>query len=350
MKKSIISLFTVVAGSILLSGCTVKDFSKTDIESYIKHDLGVTDFELSNEPEEYVGEDNYKDYIWHAKDLKFGFDFTVVNDTFYDAESKRNRLRDDYCAMFVKNYSKPLPDGVNLTYNFEQDYEFTHAFLEGTFVDKAELDSLIEELGQVYSYYEETGFKPSEITYRLYFNCPLTDVAYYKKAVSVGGLLSNYNNVDHDTLYDGFIMTCIDHRYFEALEGFSNEDIDSFIKTNKDVRQLYQDGNPLEGLITSEYGYGVSFATLYEVLKLNGFDVAGNPLNYSFVGTDGSEYAISYLYNDYPYIRQDQEELGYYYMKDGQKTPMEYSFYNHFKISQIEEMTGIKLSDSKVQK
>ncbi len=346
MKKSIISLFTVVAGSILLLGCTVRDFTRKDVKSYIKNDLGIKNFELAEEPEEYVGKDNYTDYIWHVKDLDYGFDFTVVNDTFYSGESRRNQLKDDYCAMFVQNYEKPLPDEVKLSYVFYEEDEYTVAKLAGTFVDKAELDSLLEDVGKVHSYYEGIGFNSASIPYLLYFNCPLTDVPFYKQNASIGGLLSNCNTLDYDAIYDGLIMTCLDHRYFEGLEGFSDEYIDSYINTNKDVRRLYQDGQPLNDLIASEYGYGVSFATLYEVLKLNDYDVTGNPSNYSFVGADGSEYAISYFYNDYPYVRQEQEELGYYYMKDGQKTPMEYSFYNHFKLSQVEKMTGINLSDS----
>lgn len=343
MKKRVLSALLITIGTILV-GCT-QTYGASDIKSYIRNDLGLKKFELSEDTEEYTGEDNYTDIIWHAMDLEHSISFDIIDDYYYEGEACRNQLRNNYLANFASEYEKSLPEDVNLSYSFEDKEDYTVTRLFGTFKNKAELNERMKELDKVYSYYEELGLNSLSISYILTPDSPYinnTSSNLYRGAIS--GMLEKGNTPDED-MYNNMIMECIDHRLFDNLEGISEEEINAFINSNPEVHHLYQDGVMLDGLIASTYGYGVSFATFYEILKQNSFNPSGNAWAYSFIGTDGNEYEISYEFNDYPYVRQDAEELGYYYLKNGEKMPMKYSFYNHFDLSFIEEITGIKLSE-----
>ena len=37
--------------------------------------------------------------------------------------------------------------------------------------------------------------------------------------------------------------------------------------------------------------------------------------------------------------------MGYYYLKDGAQVPMDTSYYDHFEVDEIQEMTGLRLVD-----
>lgn len=340
-KVVLISLASV----FLLAGCS-GNTGRGAVESFVKKDLGLKNFEISSEPEEYAGEDSFKDKIWKVTDLDRGFSFEVIEDTYYSVEARRKRIVSNYDARFVSEYDKSLPEGVKVSYSFESDDEIIIPKLYGSFRNRSELDGLMEDLKTVYSYYKEIEFDSSRICFVFHYDFPLVEnVTFYQDYPSVGGMLEDCLMAKED-LYDDLIMTCVDHRYFEGLEGFSESEIDSFLKKNKDVRPLFQEGTELEGIIASEYGYGVSFGSLYEVLKMNGFDIRGDSRDYSFTGIDGSEYEISYGFNDYPFDNEGHEDFGYYYLKDGEKIPMDHSFYNHFRFGKVEEMTGLELSDS----
>ena len=91
-------------------------------------------------------------------------------------------------------------------------------------------------------------------------------------------------------------------------------------------------------LSLSRYSYGMSFGCLYEVLYREGFEVDGTPEHFTYVGIDGCNYEFSYSFNDYVY---DNGKPGYYYLKDDEKVPMSYYFYNHFRSGFLQEISGL---------
>ena len=65
---------------------------------------------------------------------------------------------------------------------------------------------------------------------------------------------------------------------------------------------------------------------------VDGYDVQGDAHHYSFTAKDGSSYEFSYDF---------RENEAYYYLKDGEKVPMDYYFYNHFVPGRLQSMFGL---------
>jgi hypothetical protein len=91
-----------------------------------------------------------------------------------------------------------------------------------------------------------------------------------------------------------------------------------------------------EDLVCSFFSYGISFSTIYEVLRRTGYPVYGTKDDFTFTGIDGSVYEMSesFIDNDW-----------YYYIKDGEHVPMEAYFYDHFYSGELKEFTGIEVAE-----
>ena len=86
----------------------------------------------------------------------------------------------------------------------------------------------------------------------------------------------------------------------------------------------------------------VSFGTLYEILKREGFDVKGNNEQYSFTDASQSTYEIAYPSDDF--INADgaaNESDQSYVLKNDVSVEREYSY--GFGTSENGEMFGLKL-------
>lgn len=86
----------------------------------------------------------------------------------------------------------------------------------------------------------------------------------------------------------------------------------------------------------------VSFGSLYEIMKREGYPVEGNVHSYTFTGADGAEYEISYDFKSKP----DPDDYGYlwYYLKNGEKIEFDRKHEFGFSFDQVREMTEIELS------
>ena len=163
-----------------------------------------------------------------------------------------------------------------------------------------------------------------------------------------------------DEMLAEYITTILDYRYDTSL--VTEEQIDAALadyemrvgiyRGDAVDRELYEPEKIeyYDDIIANKYYYGISFGSLYEILRREGFDVSGDVWHYSFTGADGSVYEISYdfidsLYTDYDYTPRD----GYYYLRDGEVQTMGAYFHNHFTVREIEELTGLKLVDSIVE-
>jgi hypothetical protein len=128
---------------------------------------------------------------------------------------------------------------------------------------------------------------------------------------------------------------CIDMRYEEQLKEFSEEEIRRCVQYSDHRLGIVQEDGTIvyyDDLVANEYHYGVSFGTMYELLVRNGYPVEGTKDDFAFTARDGSVYEYS---NDF------QENDAYYFIKDGEHVPMEYYFYNHLRVKEVEELTGI---------
>ena len=146
------------------------------------------------------------------------------------------------------------------------------------------------------------------------------------------------------------LLTSIIYRFEDKLSEFTEEEIKEAVESCKYRVAVSKDGTEdgefvfYEDLCGRMYTSAVTFGTLYEILVREGAEVTGDSWHYSFTGADGSVYEVSYDFCDYVFVDKVSpytERNGYYYIKDGEKVPMDYYYYNYFSEKDVFEMTGI---------
>ena len=102
-------------------------------------------------------------------------------------------------------------------------------------------------------------------------------------------------------------------------------------------------------MIGSPRFVGISFGTLYALLKTEGFNPRGNAWHYAVKASDGALLEFSYDFNDLSGFndRQGKLQRGYYYISDGKKVRMSTYYDNHFDASEIEKLTGLSVAEDR---
>ena len=341
-KHRLLLLLLSVLLLCLLSGCRLSHFERSEIVEWTKEEFDEK-VVVSGQYEERTGEDGYVDRVWEAwlkstPDLKF----EIVSDCYYGMESVHHSINTTYynvCGSHVFDLVRAecatgfVPD--------ETQHAFSSYRVKLLYADRAEMEQAIADMETVDEAMKRYGAEDC-IAYTLEYDDPLAEVddtilSETFRTDSLSGAMQQ--------LTDEFILYAADFRL--ALDQFTQEEIEDavehsdqkFLLTRADGTQIsYPD------LAVSRFGYGMSFGTLYEVLKREGFEPQGSPEDFSFVGIDGCEYAFSYRFNDYQHSVEHSPtgyRNGYYYLRDGEIIPMDYYFYNHMRTDKIKEMTGL---------
>ena len=282
-----------------LSGCinvviSTKNEEKTEssidpadkVADYVRDELKIDGAKIDPESKEVKGEDGFTDTLWSVYDEKSDVTFYVSDDSYWPGEMLESSLTDDYD------------------------------------------DSIFEKF--------MSSIKLDDLTYEI--DCK--------------GLIYDYDEAELKSGYEEKYLLCaLDYRFDDAIADFTDQEIKEIVSDSNNVERLgiVKDGKTVmyEDLIANGVGYGVSFGSLYEVLKREGLDVSGTDQHYSFTGKDGHVYEISYDFNDLEtedYKDNDGKMIkGYYYIKDGEKTAMYAYKYNHFTANEIKEITGLEV-------
>lgn len=354
MKNNIkaFSIVIFVFAIMVLYGCTT-EYERSDIIQYVKDNYDIKRFTVSKDYEEYEGKDGYTDKIWTVKvkgDDKLTFH---VHDNFYwGMEALTNSLQDDYESVLVK-YLYEEYDECELLELYTEEDKILYTRLEGEFSDKDELQALFEEAGKFAEYIDERGYDV-EFSVKFKHENPLRNrCEYIVDDGDYNGYIGESDDLEecYANACKEYLLTCLDYRFENQLSEFSDDEIEEALEDYRYCISISRKGETTdeyeyyEDLCASKYAYGVSFATLYEILVREGFDVSGDSWHYSFTGADGSIYEISYDFCDYDYYDDYDYSIrnGYYYMKNGEQVEMKAYFYNHFWTRQIEEMTGLVL-------
>ena len=101
---SVITLSLMLIISLFVFSACGKTYNKEDIEAYVRNELGLTKFVVSNDYKEFVDEEGYTDKVWGVKDLENNIPFHVMNNYYYGMEWVENRLDDDYEYIALKKY------------------------------------------------------------------------------------------------------------------------------------------------------------------------------------------------------------------------------------------------------
>lgn len=289
--------------NLCLTGC-VTEYDRDDVAAYAEEQLKLKHCKVSSNYQEVENQEGYTDHVWTVTDKDNQVEFHIIDYFTWAGETLCNYLRDDYSEAVV--YQK----------KDELDFESLQA-----------------------DFYMENG------RYR-------TIGEYEDTSGDTIGVLSN--EINYQKFLFHYILTSYDYRY-EVIDTFASEDIekalselDRFVGIYEGDKEEWEDYETekiryYDDLVADQYGYGISFSTLYEILKREGFEPEGEPWHYLFVGAEDVFYEISYDFNDYPFESDGEKKYGYYYKKDEEKMPMGYYFYTHFRPYQIEEMTGLKV-------
>lgn len=340
----------LIAGILFLTGCTT-NYKREDIEEYVQRQFGLKDFAVSEEYRICADDDGYDDKIWSVKDNHTGMTFHVIDNYYWSTEWMDNRLEDDYDAALLHFISKDLPETPALEIHLNLEHGIYSADISGSFTDENGLKALWKDLLRLQLYFRKIQHPDLSVRYWFQYLHPVRNAT--GQAWTQGDTWGwAEETADYSEMLGRYVRTVLEYRYPGTYEDLPADQLEHALNDYEfRVRILRADGSIecYDDIIANPDYYGISYGSLYEILLREGFAPEGDPGHYSFTGTDGSIYEISYDFTDYPYTQTDGTiQYGYYYLKNGEQTPMDFYFYHHFETDEIKDMTGLQLYDNAI--
>lgn len=371
-KKSMIAagvLMILIASALLLSGC-VKKYTRSDIKAYARKITGHRELTVSETYKEILeDEEGYLDHLWTVTDEESGITFHVLDDYYWALEAVENKLLDDYDSAVFLSLLKDgkIPKGTRLSLKTEDFSGLADAELVCSFQDMEGLEQCYHDLLTVRTALEQAGFPGLKVVYCVQYSNPIRGAVDYE--IDEGDTTGEVGSVGEEDLAQmrrNYLACALDYRFEDALKEFSQEEIDALVHAQNTVR-IYrpsengpgtEDGEEtlsdapseeacFQGVIGSPKYAGISFGTLYELLRIEGRDPKGNAWHFSVTGADGSRLEFSYDFNDLSGYNDAKGKLqkGYYYMLDDKKVRMSEYYDNHFAASEIAKLTGLRVAE-----
>lgn len=358
MKKKILRIVVPLL-VLMLTGCKAT-VTKSDIKKYVSKTYGLKNFEVNAAPDIVTDSEGLKDEIWKvtAKDSR-EIEFEVLVNRASASIGTTKVLSSNYydrlLAEVIDGYDA---DALTLS---EVDYEgYRTAELVGHFSDGYGLQALFEAAMNLQKAFQKDGIK---LDFRVLF---CMDTPYRDRVDALTGsqgyligegdyrttVRADFSEAEAEQGYAdalaGLVKVALYYGLEDSIAGIPAETLQQIFDKNCTKIGIIRDdsaGNAeyFEGMCANGRGNGISFGNLYKVLVNEGMMPEGNPEHYSFYGADGNTYEISYDFTaDLDY--RGQAHYGYYYLKNGEIVPMRYYFYNHFSPSEVETMTGLRLT------
>ena len=371
-KKSMIAagvLMILIASALLLSGC-VKKYTRSDIKAYARKITGHRELTVSETYKEILeDEEGYLDHLWTVTDEESGITFHVLDDYYWALEAVENKLLDDYESAVFLSLLKDgkIPKGTRLSLKTEDFSGLADAELVCSFQDMEGLEQCYHDLLTVRTALEQAGFPGLKVVYCVQYSNPIRGAVDYE--IDEGDTTGEVGSVGEEDLAQmrrNYLACALDYRFEDALKEFSQEEIDALVHAQNTVsiyrpsenRPGTEDGEEtlsdapseeacFQGVIGSPKYAGISFGTLYELLRIEGRDPKGNAWHFSVTGADGSRLEFSYDFNDLSGYNDAKGKLqkGYYYMLDDKKVRMSEYYDNHFAASEIAKLTGLRVAE-----
>ena len=328
-------LIMTLAVMLILCGCTTK-YDRGDIEKYVRDELGLRGFTVSRTYTEITNsDDGYTDHLWEVTEAD-GTVFFVLDDYYYSLEWVENTLRDNWSAVHVRQYLK----GADLTgFSIDdpvEEHPMAAPEITGTYSSRSELHTIAEKLNKL----ADGCDLDLPILFEIKYDHPYRRIGNYeKKEGDFQGTVRKSEHVTCDYTEEELINLLLDMGYEDRLSEFTEDEIKDYVSKSRHAVGIKEsDGtwHMTDDLVCSYFSYGISFPTIYEVLRRTGYPVYGTKDRFSFTGIDGSTYEMSESF---------VENEWYYYIKDGVHVPMDAYFYDHFNTGKLREMTGIEVSE-----
>lgn len=338
--RGLLLLLTVLL-LCLTTGCTEKN-DRNDIKNYVREELGLRDFDVSETPRELTDtHDPYTSYLWTVTEAD-GTRFLVLDDYYYGAEHVANQLLNNRNDVLVKAFMEkyeaahkaPSSGSENPVIALEVDEELPlkPVSLIGHFRTRKELAELADEIDRI------SAACPEGLTMwvEFLFDFPYRTIGDYEiKDADQWGNVEAGDAFDRTAMDEGLLHLAVDLHLKDILAEFTESEITSYIQSSSNaigVRKPDGSYTIYDDLLSSRYSYGLSFPTIYTILEREGYPVTGSENDFTFTALDGSEYELSLDF---------RENDSYYFIRDGVHVPMEFYFYNHFRVYWLEEKTGI---------
>jgi len=342
MKKSvriIAFLLAMVLCAAALSGCRMNHYDRTEIEKWAEEYFDEP-VNISEDFTQRITEESYTDRVWTATlESHPELEFEIYSHKYYAMESIHHNIETTYHSVYGKYfYDKYISENESFFAPEKEQQANSSYHICAYFTDRAELEEIFSQAEKINAYMKENGVEKC-----LAYYVRLDDILSAVKDTEV------WVRVDPDDPESAFSeingkLCRYASRYRLALDQVTTDELETavaeegfpFVITRADgTQESYPD------LTLVQSGYEMTFGTLYEILRREGFTVDGTADAFSFTGADGSEYEFSYSFNDYPYESEERTLNGYYYLKDGSRMPLQYYHYCHFRSALFTEMTGM---------
>ncbi len=329
----------------LFSSCTV-DYTREDIIQYVKATLNLSHFSVSKTYEPREEEDGYTDRIWTVKNKKTGVVFHVIDDYHWGMETLTNSLSHDYDEAVLHFLRPNLSNLRFLDLRLSTDEQCYEAKIIGRFRNERELKSCYDSLTQLQQTFYRAGYPDLSIQYQLVYLHPLRTAT--EQTIRDGDSFGQTNeSIDYQKIFNKYLLTALDYRYIGTYETFTGEQIFYAIGSEPNRLGIYRSDDAASPeyykTIVAHTYEGISFGSLFEVLKLEGFEPEGNANHYSFTGFDGCRYEFSYSFTEAYQNEWDKEGVGFYYYKDEEKVRLNSFWDTHISLDTVREMTGLHL-------
>ena len=332
---------------VLLAGCTTQ-YEQKDVYRYLKKTYALKDVEVSKERTELTGEDSYADYIWEvtADDITFH----VKDDHHWGLETLTNSLTDDYDDALLKAYFDPdmLP---HFTLDEKEEEGLYANELIGKFDSKEELRQLYAELESFQAYAAENGYDtPNSFSYHLLMQSPVQGDNAPTHFIYDGDTIGCVTDITGDIVKEAmaeYALAYTEYHFSDLYEKFTEEEVKEAVG-NSDYHYrlaiVKENGTFFYDDLCARGYNEVSFGTLYEILKREGFNVKGNNEHYSFTDASQNTYEIAYPSDGFINANGATNESDHScFLKNGVPVEREYNDYYDVTTSEIEEMFGLKL-------
>lgn len=318
--KKYIKILVFICLMCVLSGCT-KDYKKYDIKKYVKNELGLTKFTVSNS---YVPVRDYEgrtDRYWTVHDDLNDITFFVFDNYYYDSEDNFNELLNNYYSAYYLKNEKSINKNNNLTYEKLVTKEYPDYYeieLYCSYTSKSELEKCYNSAKYVNDYFKGK----EEFHYEFTYNYPNRSKKTSSINADYGGVFSKIIDEGKDLYFDYFYYGIV-YNVNSILKEMTPAEYNSVIN-GIDAYKIYKEDSTGNKIKEYEniygYGLGVSCNGLYNILKEEGYEVTGTPNNFkvsynnkiyefsdeflkynSYRGFDTYYYVVTNLYPNYSY-------------------------------------------------
>ena len=344
MKKLSKIIFIIII-MLLLTGCTT-EYNRDDVADFIHKKTGLKHFKVSKGYQEATDEENYPDRLWKVYDNEKGFIFYVMDDYGWGMESPSNYLRTDYYSKLFFHEKDKIKNVQNIKYTNETEYDvYDNIEFQCEYRNKSELKECYTSLEKMSNIFD----RKLKLLYRVEYSFNGRNMT--SKPKDEADVMNRpLETIDNDSYqYNLYLYYAFGLGYHREniLQEMTKQDLEDVL-TNEETYRVYKINDQEEIIKTYDNAVGVhagsvSYSGLYTILKEENYNVIGDHHHFKVVNeTDTYEFSDNYL--DYLY---DNNEKGYYYLKNGERIKNRRFWDDCYDTKEINEMFGLKIKTIK---